>query len=283
MRATLAQRPRSAPRGFTVIEVLIVLALLLAATALVVPSLGNLLPSARLDHAADQIQSTILTARADAVRDGKPRVISIKPHGVGKFVLAVEVQSEGAALGEREGDAGGEDFARVSPSSPRVRSARPGVSSRGVAPSTSASDRISPRDGGRDSARGAGATPGQTLLLLTEGVDPSAGPDVSGSSSESSEAPPSLPPLEAALRIASVLPDGTIWPHAPIYLSAAGEQRKFTVQSWAGTLKQERVTSPTPVDEDAPLPDRTPSRLGTPPPRGGVRSTPEVPVGRSAP
>lgn len=258
MRALLATRRPSLATGFTVLEVLIVLAILAAATALVVPSLANLLPSARLDNSADLIQATILDARADAVRDGKARTISLTTRADGLIELRVEHVSTDSL-----------DLAPLSPGDSDDAEDRPATADRPpAAPPRNASARSSaaaPRDtaprspGLRDPRPDARSS--LRLIPLTDGVSVSPGPRT-----DSSDDSPSLAPLDAPLRLATVLPDGTIWPASPVSLSAGGDSRRFAIRAWDGMLRPAPVTSaqnePVDLPPDHPRETRAPAPTG---------------------
>ena len=61
--------------GFTLVEVLVVLALVGMLLAIVMPSLGNLVPSARLRGSGNQIQRRLDWARSEARIQGKRMVL----------------------------------------------------------------------------------------------------------------------------------------------------------------------------------------------------------------
>ena len=61
-------------RGFTLLELLLVLALIAAITALAIPALRGPLENARLRTAADTLRAAFTRARLDATRAGKIRL-----------------------------------------------------------------------------------------------------------------------------------------------------------------------------------------------------------------
>lgn len=256
MRALLATRRPSLPRGFTVLEVLIVLAILAAAIALVVPSLANLLPSARLDNAADLIQATILDARADAVRDGTARTISLAPRADGLIELRVEpISPDSLDLAHSPFDDSDEAEDRPAKAAAPPRNA-PARSSALTAPRDTA-----PHSPGRRDPR-PDARPSLRLIPLTDGVSVSTGP-----SADSSDNSPSPAPLDAPLRLATVLPDGTIWPASPVSLSAGGDSRRFAIRAWDGMLRPAPVTSAQSEPADRPPDHPREPRAPAPPGR----------------
>jgi len=65
---------RQAPRGFTLVEMLIVVSLLAVLAAVVVPSLSTL-DDQRLSVAASEVRNALRLARAEALRRGKPVLV----------------------------------------------------------------------------------------------------------------------------------------------------------------------------------------------------------------
>lgn len=62
----------SAPRGFTLLELLMVIAILALAMALIVPAIEPLFRSSGLSQAADQVTSTLSLARQTAIVRNRP-------------------------------------------------------------------------------------------------------------------------------------------------------------------------------------------------------------------
>jgi prepilin-type N-terminal cleavage/methylation domain-containing protein len=68
-------------RGFTLVEVLLVMSLLVLLTALVLPALGGPLERARMRRAADQVRAAWTKARVEAMRSGGVQVFTYAPGG----------------------------------------------------------------------------------------------------------------------------------------------------------------------------------------------------------
>ncbi len=71
----LARSQACAPRGFTIVELMVVLAILGLMFALVVPNLGALVPSARLRGSGQKIRSELDWVRSEARIQGKRMVM----------------------------------------------------------------------------------------------------------------------------------------------------------------------------------------------------------------
>ncbi len=65
------RRTRIRRRGFTLLEIVLVIGLLVALSAMVVPNIVKQIEDRRLPDSADQLRSLILTTRAEAMFDGK--------------------------------------------------------------------------------------------------------------------------------------------------------------------------------------------------------------------
>lgn len=63
--------------GFSLIELIVVLAILAAATALALPRTGGALQGASLDSAALQLASALRLARADVIRSSRDRTLTL--------------------------------------------------------------------------------------------------------------------------------------------------------------------------------------------------------------
>jgi prepilin-type N-terminal cleavage/methylation domain-containing protein len=74
-------------RGFTLLELIIVLALVVILASLAYPSLTAMQRSYRVEGAADGAKAGMLTARAHAIEEGRPYRFAIVP-GKGNFRVA---------------------------------------------------------------------------------------------------------------------------------------------------------------------------------------------------
>src|SRR5262245_60922960 len=77
--------------AFTLLELLLVMAVLVALAAITYPSLEPMYRQYRMSAAADQLKAGLLHARAQAVEEGRPYVFAILP-GKGNFRVAPEGQ-----------------------------------------------------------------------------------------------------------------------------------------------------------------------------------------------
>lgn len=73
-------------RGFTLLELMLVMALLVAITALTIPTLSGPLDNHRLRQGADQVRSSWVRARATAMEKGRTYVFTYSL-GAGEFTL----------------------------------------------------------------------------------------------------------------------------------------------------------------------------------------------------
>ena len=80
-------RTRARRAGFTLLEVILVAALLLMLTALAVPSIERMYGDMKLDAAADQIRGRWADARARAMEEVRPYVFAVAP-GEARFRVA---------------------------------------------------------------------------------------------------------------------------------------------------------------------------------------------------
>lgn len=72
---------RSRRRGFTLFELIVVMALLLLLAAVVIPSLGAFRGDTRMRAAADVIRGELAVARARAMEEGRPYRIALSADG----------------------------------------------------------------------------------------------------------------------------------------------------------------------------------------------------------
>src|SRR5512142_2745707 len=78
-------RPRR--RGFTLLEVMLVMVILVALGALVYPTLSAMYGDVRVKAAADQVRAAWTEARANAIEGGQNYRFAVQP-GTGKFRVA---------------------------------------------------------------------------------------------------------------------------------------------------------------------------------------------------
>lgn len=71
-------------RGFTLLELLLVLALLVAVTAMALPSINVMLADGRIKRAGDQIRIVLAETRLEAMRSGRTHIFRCQI-GTGKF------------------------------------------------------------------------------------------------------------------------------------------------------------------------------------------------------
>lgn len=89
---TATSPPGSA--GFTLVELLVGLAIVAAALALALPYLPRLAPGAALDAAVAEAAANLRAARATAIRDNRPVLAAIE-----NGRLTVEFQPDGSSTG----------------------------------------------------------------------------------------------------------------------------------------------------------------------------------------
>ncbi len=72
-----ARSIRNSPRGFTAIELVIVMAIITVLAALALPDLSNLLVNQRLRSAGTDLMSSLIVARSEAIKRNGP--VEIRP------------------------------------------------------------------------------------------------------------------------------------------------------------------------------------------------------------
>lgn len=115
-----ASEPRGANRrlrerranGFTLIEMLLVLALLVALAAIVWPALDRPLANQRLRRAADQVRAEWIRARTKAITSGEVVAFRFRPND---GAYRVEAKTDSAALSVAFGMAGQTSIDQVRP------------------------------------------------------------------------------------------------------------------------------------------------------------------------
>src|SRR3954469_6838932 len=92
--------------GFTLIEILLVMAMLIALSALAYPTLAAMYGDVRVKAAADDVQAAWTDARSHAIEDGRPYRFAVQP-GTGKYRVAPDADGfwDGSGGGGAEGDA----------------------------------------------------------------------------------------------------------------------------------------------------------------------------------
>jgi prepilin-type N-terminal cleavage/methylation domain-containing protein len=92
-------RPTSAPRhGYSLIELLVVMALILLVGAVVVPSLDSFMRDTNVKGAADLCVARLADARSNAIEEGRAYRFSSNPQGTRIRVSPDELDSSGVPL-----------------------------------------------------------------------------------------------------------------------------------------------------------------------------------------
>jgi prepilin-type N-terminal cleavage/methylation domain-containing protein len=97
----MTRRPRRP--GFTLIEVLLVIAVIVALSAVAYPTLSAMYGDVRVKAAADDVQATWADARSHAIEDGRPYRFAVQP-GTGKFRVAPDADGFWDGSGGDTGD-----------------------------------------------------------------------------------------------------------------------------------------------------------------------------------
>lgn len=247
-----AQRSAKARRGFTLIEVVLVVAILAMLGALIAPSLSSWRGEAELSGAADEVEAAVARARSLSQRDGMPRRIALVEAKEGFYELTawavrpeslelggesrveggvVERSSAGESFGAGEGSEGVGEGGEAEPSAPgRVLAELP----RGVV----ASVRL-PTLGG--SVYGVEETPTGIGGVLDE-------PDSSGAEGAASGGSKGVAKPGRVIVLGLMLPDGTFSRAGEsVYLvqgdRAGGARRaiRIEVSSWTGEARRTEV------------------------------------------
>lgn len=93
--------------GFTLLEMLLVVAVIVAVTAIVYPSFEPMYRQYRVSAAADTVKAGMLQARAQAVEEGRPYAFGVI-YGKGNFRVAPEGQAYWSASGAPDQDENGQ-------------------------------------------------------------------------------------------------------------------------------------------------------------------------------
>ena len=96
----MARRRRHARLGYTLLEMLVVLAVLLIIGAIILPTLSGLTGNTKVKGAADAVKARLLEARQNAMEQGRPYVFAVSPDGTKLHVgpddtVAGEVSADG--------------------------------------------------------------------------------------------------------------------------------------------------------------------------------------------
>ncbi|QDT68714.1 hypothetical protein MalM25_16380 [Planctomycetes bacterium MalM25] len=98
LRTTNDRRRRG---GFTLVELLLVLALAVVLASLAAPSLSGTLARVRLDAAADEVREAWNDARLEAIRTGEPVAFQCQL-GTGRYTLSTLADAAAAQSGSTE-------------------------------------------------------------------------------------------------------------------------------------------------------------------------------------
>src|SRR5215212_4326353 len=94
--------------GVTLIEMLLVVAILIALAAVAYPTLSAMYGDVKVKAAADDVRAAWTEARAHAIEDGRPYRFAVEP-GTGKFKVAPDADGfwdgSGGAAGDGDGEA----------------------------------------------------------------------------------------------------------------------------------------------------------------------------------
>jgi prepilin-type N-terminal cleavage/methylation domain-containing protein len=100
--ARLDQCARSRARGFTLLEMLLVLSILVAITAVTIPVVGRMYDTHRIQQAAMEVRTTLSAARLRAVDGGEAFECRFEPDGRHLVILAR--RDRGIRFGSEEAD-----------------------------------------------------------------------------------------------------------------------------------------------------------------------------------
>jgi prepilin-type N-terminal cleavage/methylation domain-containing protein len=229
--------------GFTLIEVLAVVAILAVITALVMPAVENRLEAERFSSAGRQMEAAIVMARAEAQRRGVPLTLTARAIASGETGLFVE-----AVPGVEEGSA---HQGRKRVEEGATSSAPAGDQGSGASTMVRAADApvVVIGAGVRVTARAPSVDSGPGLKGQVDGVAPPVGSTESDS-----------------VVIARFMPDGTAIAAGPVYLVGAGTAAAYTVNRWTGSASVRVVDGASATKSDEPRSD-TPE---APPPATGA-------------
>ncbi len=223
-------------RGFTLMEVIVVLGIVLALASVIAPVVITWRQASRLESAGSQVEAALIMARADAQRQSAPVRVMARMNGSGEVELVAEAVSlddrrgraDAGGLfdgGEREGDGGSLNPKSASgePAPTTVSCTLPrGVVVRDALPDEtlpSAADGAGPGDGERRA--GAGVASGASGSL--------------GSSERVAD-------RSEWVLLALFLPDGEVVRPGPRYLiDSRGKAAEVRVDSWSGRVSVKQI------------------------------------------
>lgn len=226
-------RRGSAPRtGFTIVELMIVVTLMVAITGIVMPSMLGRLAGSIADAAIGRIEATAIQCRALAQQEGRALRLTARPRpdgSAGIYIEAIGTRASGRHSLEDVLPADGQE----SPDEFERRTGDP----RSTYPAYVLPDGyVLTRQPPRTDDRGLFADPQRELGRAGRSND--FGPR--------DDQPPGAPrstPGQLRLTIAVFLPDGTALAGTPLYL--IGEDVTFTIEinRWTGGVRATRVSA----------------------------------------
>jgi prepilin-type N-terminal cleavage/methylation domain-containing protein len=89
----------SARSGFTLLELLLVMAILLVVMAIGVPAIDSMMASGNVKAARDMVRARWADMRGRAMKEGRPYVFSVM-YNTGKFMIAPEDPNEASDSGD---------------------------------------------------------------------------------------------------------------------------------------------------------------------------------------
>ena len=101
LRTMRADAHAARRRGFTLVELLLVLALAVVIAALAAPSMSGTLARVRLDAAAEEVRTAWVEARLEAMRTGEPVAFQCRL-GTGQYTVSTLADATAAMGGSTE-------------------------------------------------------------------------------------------------------------------------------------------------------------------------------------
>ncbi len=151
-------------RGFSILELLIVVGVIVALGAVVSASLFGLAAGARFDEAVRRVEAAFVLARADAQREGRALAIVADSGPEGVELVLERFEPDSAMAAKPAGPAGGPESRRLVllPGGVRVTDHLP------PAPGTAASPAVPDAEAGADRAEG-GRESVRVCVMLPDG------------------------------------------------------------------------------------------------------------------